>query len=261
MQDLSEILGGAPAPEPSTVEAEPTPAPEQVAAPEPAPTTTVEQQERARNERGQFVKAEPVTPPVEERSHTVPVAAMLEERRKRQELEARLAALQPKAPEVKDEDFWQAPAQATRQLVDYQAQQVQSEILNLKYELAEDLTRSLHPDYDAVREEFVAKVTSGDPWAVAIAQQMGAKPNPAKFVYDQSKKLAALSEFEQAGSLDALRARIEAEVRAKILTEQSRPAPPPAVPQSLNSVPSAPTSVTPADFQPTPMENLFERPF
>jgi len=243
--ELSEILGGTDTPveSASTVETVETPAEPVTATPEtPEPTTTVEQ---PRNEQGRFVKAE------EEKPHAVPVQALLEERRKRQELEARLQQIQQ--PQVKDEDFWQAPAAAARQLMTSETQAMQQEIANIKYNLAEDLTRSLHSDYDTVRDGFLAKVHAGDPWAVAVAQQMSTAPNPAKFVYDQSKRQAQL---EQIGDLGSYEARIRAEERAKVLKELQKPTPVPDVPRSLNSEPSAVIPSTPTGFEPTPLENL-----
>jgi hypothetical protein len=187
----------------------------------------------------------------------VPVSALLEERRKRQEFEARLQQMQ--TPTVKDEEFWQAPVQTTQQLLGQHGQQVQQQIQSIKYELAEDLTRSLHDDYDAVRDEFIAMVEQQNPMAVAIAQQMGAQPNPAKFVYDQTKKLSAL---KIVGDPRSFEERIRADERAKLLIEmQQQGRTPPSVPRSLNSEPSAPSPSTPDSFEPTPIGALFERPF
>jgi hypothetical protein len=256
--ELSEILAGASAPEPtpaSTVET-PPPAPQET-----APTTTVEQPaERPRDERGRWVKPdapEAETPPaIEEKPQPmVPRAALMDERRKRQELEARLHANEPPPPEVKDEDYWQAPVEATRKLVDHQGQLLQRQLLNMKFELAEDMTRQLHPDYDEVREQFIEKVGTNDPVAVAIAQQMVSKANPAKFVYDEMSRIAKLTpDYE---------ARIRAEERAKVLAEvgqmQKRVAP--DVPRSLNSEPSAPSPATPGAFTPTPLGNLLPNQF
>ena len=259
--ELSEILGGAPAPEEPAVTVETKPEP--VETPPEQPATTAEQTaERARDERGRFIgQQEPVAQPAtpeERQPHMVPVTAMIEERRKRQELEARLAQLQT-APQVKDEEFWQAPVQTTQQLLGQHQQQVQKEIQSLKYELAEDLTRTLHSDYDAVRDEFIAMVHDQNPMAVAIAQQMGAQPNPAKFVYDQTKKLSAL---KIVGDPRTYEERIRADERAKLLIEmQQQGRTPPPVPRSLNSEPSAPSPSTPDSFEPTPIGALFERPF
>lgn len=248
--ELSEILNGT-QPEPASP-VEITPAPHE----EPAPTTTVEQPAQPRDERGRFASQEPPaeTPPNEDRQHTVPVAALLEERRKRQELEARLAA-QPPPPEVKDEDYWNAPVETTRKVVDYKTEQLQAHIQNVRYDLAEDFTRTLHPDYDQVRAEFIKRSEANDPMAIAIAQQMGRQSNPAKFVYDQMKRLSQLEpDYET---------RVRADERARVLAELQKQGrkPAPEVPQSLNSEPSAPSPSTPQSFEPTPFGALFDRQF
>jgi hypothetical protein len=255
--ELAEILGGAPAPveTPSTVEAE---APQAE-----APTTTVEQQGTPRDERGRWVKeAEPApapVAPVEEPQHTVPIAALVAERRQRQELQARLAALEQQKPQIKDDDFWQAPAEAATKLVEHSRAETQQEIARMRYEFAEEMTRTVHPDYDAVRDSFLQKVEARDPWAIAIAQQMPQQSNPAKFVYDQSKRLDAMSSL---GDPATYRARIEAEVRAQILKEMGQTKQPaPVVPRSLNSEPSASIPSSGEAYAPTPLENLLERNF
>lgn len=186
----------------------------------------------------------------------VPVAAMLAERRKWQELQQRIDAQQK--PAVDENEFWTAPLKTTEQVVDHRVGGLQQEIVNIKYQMAEDFARQLHPDYDSVRDAFIARVTMNDPTAVAIAQQMGQQANPARFIYEQSKRLQQL---EQVGDLGSFEARIRAEERAKVLIEMQRPGAAPAVPRSLNSEPSAPTSSAPADFGPTPLANLFDRKF
>lgn len=256
--ELSEFLGQTvttPVEDASPVE---TQAPEQ---PAQEPATTAEQPaERPRNERGQWVKsdseppAEAPTSQPEERPHTVPVSAMLEERRKRQELEARLAAIQATPPDdVKDEDFIDTPVEATRKIVGRQAQHFETQVRNIKYDIAEDMTRTMHADYDAVREKFVTRAAAGDPAALAIAQQMDAQPNPARFMYEQTKKLAAVEAF---GDPAAYEARIRAEERARVLAELGQGPTKKEVPRSLNSEPSAATPSSEPSFEQTPLENL-----
>lgn len=244
--ELSEFLESAPAPVEPTA---PVETPAQVE-PVEAPATTAVQAEKPRDEQGRFI---PKAEPIEERPHNVPVSALIEERRKRQELESRLAALEKPKPEVKDEDFWQSPTQAAQTLLRGQHDDIRQEVQSIRYELAEDLTRTLHTDYDTVRDQFVTLVEQKNPMAIAIAQQMGGQPNPAKFVYDQTKRLSAL---DAVGDLSSYEARIRAEERARVLREMQQPAPEQTVPQSLNSMPSAPTSTTPADFEPTPLTSL-----
>jgi hypothetical protein len=260
---LSELFGGADAPaetaqQTSTVE---TPAAVE-AAPEPA--TTAEQQQ-LRDERGRFAKpAEPVaeTPQAEptptEEARMVPLQSMLEERRKRQAAEAQYRAMsemlqKQQAPQLTDEQVLSSPAETLNRIRAEMAGTTEQQIRNLKFELAEDLTRSLHADYDTVRDAFIAKVEAQDPFAVAIAQQMVNQANPAKFVYDQARRMEQMS---RVGDESSYRARIEAEVRAKVLAELQRPAPAVEVPASLNSIPSAPVSSGSAEFEPTPLENI-----
>jgi hypothetical protein len=245
--ELSEILGGEPAPVEPTA---PVETPAQVE-PVEAPATTAVQAEKPRDEQGRFI---PKAEPVEERPHNVPVSALIEERRKRQELEARLAAFEkPKAPELTDADYYESPSKATKTEVSAVKEELLQEVRSIRYELAEELTRNFHNDYDAVFDQFGAMVNQKDPMAISIAQQMAVQPNPAKFIYDQAKRLIAQ---QAVGDLSSYEARIRAEERARVLREMQQPAPEQTVPQSLNSLPSAPTSTTPADFEPTPLTSL-----
>lgn len=262
--DISEILGGADAPvEPvSTVE---TPAPETPAA---EPATTAEAPTQPRDDRGRFaspatpepVAETPQAPPTEERQpHMVPVSAMLEERRKRQELEARLQAAQPPPVEIKDEDYWTQPLDATRKVVQSETAGLQFQIREMKYNMAEDFTRQMHQDFDDVKQVFVEKIVANDPWALAVAQQLEGQRNPAKFMYDAVKKLTVI---DQVGDLSSFESRIRAEERAKVLAEIStQRKPPPEVPRSLNAEPSAPSPSTPSAFEPTPLGNLIPNLF
>jgi len=267
MGELDTFLGN---PEADTTPAEPTGetiAPPAPAEPTPPPADDTappaeQQQGQPRDERGRWApkpgEAAPQgTPPVagtpDEHPQTVPVAALREERRKRQELEARWAQLQQQYPQITDDNFYASPVAASQQMIGQQTQVLQQQIQNIRYELAEDFTRAQHEDYDNVREAFVAKYESHDPWAIAVASQMGAMPNPAKFVYDQTKRQMTIGDDPR-----AYEERVRADERAKVLKEfqqQQRPAAP-AVPQSLNSEPSEMQAATSQSFEPTPLTNI-----
>jgi hypothetical protein len=280
--DMDEILSGRTEPEPPTPVAPPTgeteapppaaDAPQEPGA-EPAPPAESQQQpptatERARDEHGRFVKVDdgtPATAPAPgEDSHHVPRAAMLDERRRRQETEARLAQMeayiaslqqqQQQPPPLTDDNFYAAPLQTTQQIVGQQTQVLQRQIQNYRYEMAEDFTRTRHEDYEAVRDEFIKKYEAQDPWALAVASQMGRMPNPAQFVYDQTKRASVMTDPE------AHENRIRADERARVLREvqqqqQQRPAAP-NVPRSLNSEPSEVQPAGPQGFGPTPLTNI-----
>jgi hypothetical protein len=120
--------------------------------------------------------------------------------------------------------------------------------------LAEFHTEQAHPDYGQVKQEFLGLLQAGDPVAIAIAQQMYAHPSPPAFVYEQAKRL---KEFRALQDPVSFREQIAREERAKVIAEmQAQGRTVPAVPQSLNSVPSAPASSTPSEFEPTPLERI-----
>ena len=230
MGELDDYLNGIDA---ETTPAEPTGEPTPPAPTEPAPSTPepappAEPQQGAsqppRDERGRFVaKAdEPPAapegapaPPSEHVPQTVPVQVMLEERRRRQEAEARWAqAQQQQAPQITDDTFYASPVAASQHMIGQQSQALSQQIQNIRYELAEDFTRAQHEDYDGVRDAFIAKYEARDPWAIAVATQMGAMPNPAKFVYEQTKRQMTIGDDPQ-----AYESRVRADERAKVLRE------------------------------------------
>ena len=245
--ELNEFLGESP-----TAEVASPIVPE---APAPAAAEPEAQAEQPRNERGQFVKPDEPAPTHEKEPHTVPISVLQAERRRRQEAEARAAALEHAEPavEVKDEDFWDKPVEATRKIVEGTTQEIQATIQTIRYDIAEDAARSQFNDYDQVREAFIAKHEAGEPVAIAIAQQMGSQANPARFMYEQTKRLEAV---DKVGDLSAYESRIRADERAKVLIESGKRPAAPEVPRSLNEEPSA---AMPSDSQPferTPLENL-----
>lgn len=261
--ELNEFLGEVL----TQAEVEKTDAPPPAATPEPErlveEVIDLDAAEAAqpRNERGQFV-AKPVEtpvveapPPEKEQPHTVPVSVLQAERKRRQEAEARAAALESAPPpvEVKDEEFWDKPVEATRKIVAGSTQQIQATVQAIRYDIAEDAARSQFEDYDTVREAFIARHEAGEPAAVAIAQQMNGQANPARFMYEQTKRLEAV---DKVGDLSAYEARIRADERAKVLIESGKRPAPPSAPRSLNAEPSAVTPSDPASFEPTPLENL-----
>lgn len=250
--ELTEFLG-------ATTTAEPMPTAEAPVAVETPPQEAAPPAAQPRNERGQFAPiVEPAVeaPPAPEKEpHTVPISVLQAERRRRQEAEARAAALETPAPtvEVKDDEFWEAPVEATRKIVAGTTQQIQSQVQTIRYEIAEDAARSQFADYDQIREAFIAKHEAGEPIAIAIAQQMGSQANPARYMYEQTKRLETLA---QVGDLAAFEARIRADEKARTLIEAGKRPPPPDVPRSLNEEPSAAPAGESQAFERTPLENL-----
>jgi hypothetical protein len=242
--DLSEILSGRDvsaqprdehgrfAPVDSAPPAEPEKTPEP--APTPAPVAPVEAAPAV---------AEPVAAPQMPRQ--IPEAALLDERRKRQEYERKLAELEqrmaqlqapPPAAPAKAEppaDFWSDP----QGFIEAQMQQARQAALSeaevrMRHQFAEVCelnARTRYADYDEVRDAFLARVEQ-DP---VLRAELSQARDPAEFAYKTGKRL---SEVEQFGSLDQWREQERARIRAE-LEAQFKPQAP-AVPQSLNAEPS-----------------------
>lgn len=142
-----------------------------------------------------------------------------EERRKRQELERRLAALegarqqQPQAPQEPAKTFYDDPEGALAK----QMAEIRKENINTRLSTAELIARRHHPDFDekiAVFNQIVEK-TPG------LIGQMIAAADPAEFAYGLGK---SHMELQQAGSIEGLRAQIEKETRLKVEAEMKEKA-------------------------------------
>jgi hypothetical protein len=138
------------------------------------------------------------------------------------ELRARLAAPQPspqyqqppapQQPAPQRPDPWTDPVGA----MDFDRKQLESKqefaIFETRLELSEELM-SAKPDYADMKATFI-EAANANP---ALAQQMVKHPMPARFVYEEGKRLAAMKEV--GSDIGAYRKRLEDEVRAKVLEE------------------------------------------
>ena len=231
--------------------------------------------ERARDENGRFVavppteepkepkveaKAEPkvdatpvipppeasppvIQPPVETESEKERAykATALDERKKRQALQAELDAL--KKPPAPKPDFWTDPeARFAAERVDIE-QKLQRERLLM----SEDMARDKYKDFDEVIGHFQSAVEQNP----ALAAQMTSSRNPAEFAYRQGllhRELGAVN-----GDPIAYRTKLEADIRAKLEAEFAAKAKP--VPASLNSE-SSPPATTEVYAGPPPLKSI-----
>lgn len=134
-------------------------------------------------------------------------AAVLDERRKRQELQARLDQLeaQQRQEPAEKPDWYDDPEKAAN----HQATTFQAQLEQQKFELTQDMMRSVHPDYDEMETRFV-DLARENPHLVAEMQKSA---NPARFAYETAKKAA---ELDQLKNVDEYKAKVEAEARAEI---------------------------------------------
>lgn len=166
------------------------------------------------------------------------------------------------APQIPDP--WTDPEGAFR----YQQEQVQKALFKDRTEISQELMRTKHSDYDDVEKVFIEECKA-DP---QLAQKLRTSSFPARFAYEQGKRIMALREIGPDPT--AYKAKLEAEFRAKLAEEAAKtepapvasPAPakqpasvaqPPAPPPSLAGVTSAgPRKVTQKFEGPTPLDRI-----
>ena len=187
-------------PEPKTTGDDPEPEPKEPADPEPKdPAEPAEPKE----------PNDPSEPPSPKASETDEEPwtkkAVLDERRKRQELEARLKELESKKPPEEEADWYSKPEEAAQR----QQAQFSQALWNQRVELSQDMMRERHEDYDDMEARFV-QMAQENPTLRAEFQKA---PNPARFAYDTAKKAA---EYEAMKDVDGYKAKLEAEMRKEL---------------------------------------------
>lgn len=203
---------------------------------------------------------EPTSPEVEKIAEpevkTVPLETVIAERRKRQELEARIAQMEQQRNEVPAPD----PIEDPEAFVSFQDQKRQAERLQDRIAMSEQLVRTQVGEDEYVKAETAfADEVQRNP---ALAVELRNHPNPAKFAYDTGK--AALDrqeigdprEFAAKQVAEAL-AKQEASIAdtvAKQVQEQLEK----FMPKSLADNASAETrsTQTPAFDGPTPLSSI-----
>jgi hypothetical protein len=179
-----------------------------------APEVEAEEQEQkgeaeqvAATATTETVAATPAAQPAKTEAETVPIAAVMDERRKRQALERQLAELTA-AQQKQPTDFYQNPEQHIAEVTDRVAQQMKGQM----YAALEFAAKRTFPDYDekfAVVEEFAKQ----NPAAI---QDIFSSPNPAVAAYELGQRLI---EYREMQNPETYRAKIEAELRTKLEAE------------------------------------------
>jgi len=150
---------------------------------------------------------------------TVPIAALLDEREKRQAFEKQVGELTDKLstteakplPDVLDDQ---------EGFVKQLESKVKSETQAVRIEVSQDMMRTMHSDYDEMEAKFVAMAKDNPD----LISKMYATPLPAKFAYETAKKADKLADFENVEEWEAkktaelkasIKAEMEAEAKAK----------------------------------------------
>lgn len=230
---------------------------------------------RLRDEHGRFAKKDEAgepdkaisgTPPQEQEPGRVPVAALQDERQKRQQLEAQLEqalgllnqrqAQQPQQPPpdmFDDPDGFKAHfrEQLKAELLQELGPTMQHQGVMTRAEVSEMLARQKYEDYDQTVESF-KEAMQANPFLLTQLQQA---PDPATFAYNAGKQFAEAKAYGGAlPSRDQLKAELLEEVKAELGLANR-----PSVPSTLADSRSVASRSGPAWTGPTPLGDILSR--
>ncbi len=137
--------------------------------------------------------------------------AVLDERRKRQELEAKIAKLEEKKQEaeaVKRPDILEDQEGAFR----HTESQFANALLQERINLSRELMIEKHDDYEAHEAVFV-EMAQKNP---QLVQEMNRSSNPAKFAYNKAKEHNEYSDYQKNKESDDYKAFLEARKAAAL---------------------------------------------
>ncbi len=187
------------------------------------------------------VKAEETAPPAESQAPAkeerfIPINALLDEREKRQRLEAELAQYKAKAEPAKEDatsiedELFSNPAEVLKRiLMEAQAMSDRRTI-----DLSEAILYETKPDAQEKIDAFKEALQQNP----ALYQQMLQHPNPAGFAYKEGAKFLSVKSMptDMATYEKELRAKIEAELAAKYSQKGGKL--PSSIPTTLSDVPN-----------------------
>jgi len=204
--NLDEILGDKPIVTPTEAtdvkpaETEAAAAPSAVTeAPKEAPQEQPKETSTQRDDKGRFAKPEP----------SVPVAALADERRKRQELEAELQRLREAKPKT---DFFEDPNKAFEERIESTLTPWKERFFKLSIKAA----RAGRDDYEEVSEAF-SRAADADP---RLTEQLRDHDDPGEFIYSVGKQLKELSDV--GGDIGKYRSKIESQYTTKLSEMETR---------------------------------------
>jgi len=193
-----------------------------------------EKEQRARDDGGRFAKEEqkeeaaPEEPKVEVKAEEPKaevkvepkqemsekerafLAAVQEERRKRQDLERRLAEVEKVKP-AEEKTFWDDPEGHLKSF----EQKLENERIQTKLQTAEAIARSKYPDFEENVTYFVEALQS----TPGLHAQWLQSHDPGEFAYRLGK---ITKDVRSAGSIDALVEKIRKEEREKVHAEYKK---------------------------------------
>lgn len=249
MDNLDDILNGNEEPQ---VEA-PVEAPQEPVSTEPTAETPAEPEakpEQPRGPDGKFIskgETQPEAPVAESPAAQEPQldhAALLGERRRRQEAEQRLAELearinQPQPQPTPVPDQWEDPegyakwmqSEAVKQAVEAARHEAFEAFQTQRIAMSSEQFAKTVPDYAEKVQVFEQMMTVNP----QLLQELYRAPNPAEYAYNTAKTQIEINQY---GGLEGLiAARVQEALKAQAPQPETTPAPP--IPESLAAEQSA----------------------
>lgn len=161
------------------------------------------------------VKAAP--PADEPENGHVPVAALKDERRKRQDLEEKVKAFEAKLKEVENRPVQQQPMTPPPNLLEdptgwQQYQMVQQQRTAL--EMSQFMMRTSKTDYQEFEDVFVQEAEKNPVLVQAMQNHPLHLGGPAAFAYEQGKRIAQMRKLSEIGDVDSYVSKKAEEIAA-----------------------------------------------
>lgn len=146
-------------------------------------------------------------PAADPENQQVPLAAVLAERRKRQEAEQRLQQLQQQAPQPQLPDFFANPEE-----------HVQTAIKQNTVQMSAAMVEQQYPDFREKLAVFMEEAQRNP----VLQAELEAHPHPALYAYTKAKEIADYREFRSSGGLETLKKQAFEEGRQAALAEMQK---------------------------------------
>lgn len=194
-------------------------------------------------------------PPSVETPKEVPLAAMLDERDKRKQLQAELEALRAEQAKAKEQkvDFWENPEAAISSVEERLRGEFQQTFQNGLLAFSMQSASYRHKDYDDMRASFTEAAEQNP----ALVDQALQSADPGEYIYSVGRQFKQLDEV--GGDIDTMREKMRAEIKAELMKEmQGKDAKRRSVPTPITDETSATAPRDRVEGGPTPLENLFQ---
>lgn len=200
--------------------------------------------------KGEAEKPKEDAPPASQNTpEQVPLAALKSERRKRQELEGRLSALEQERTKQARPDPMDDPDGA----VAFDRKEMDERDYQNRCSMSQEFMREIHADYDDLELIFMEEAAKNP----ALSAQLAQHPFPAKFAYAEGQRL---SQVKAMGDDPAayIAGEVQKGVQAALaeIQKSKSDAVKAALPESLAEAPSASQKDVKAWSGPKPLDQL-----